>query len=395
MRTTRLTTACSAAVALLGASVAAAQPCAPSKQRSSQKWVEPRPPDFIFEQALELAAELGYVSIEVDSLPRRELRAQQRDWPPIPMLSQWRALPYPGTRIRFSVEPLDDWARIEAEIQLLCGFSATPPDGWEQDLQAEALILHHVLGDYATLLGMKLRAIREVPGRSCAPLREGHPKIRTCRDIARRYPDDPDAHLQYALALIRFFHAKQARSPIRQLFELAGERLDLFLTLGGAMLEEDEYGEAERLFRRAAALWPDSPMVHVQLGIALARRGKQKDALGPLERGIQLGTAEPEAFYQAARSARRAKREDAARAYLERALELYRSVLRERKDDVRTWASMGLAASMLERHAEAMSYFERAFHVDLTYLGRDAELREAVERSLAAAGPQPAAPLPQ
>ncbi len=394
MRTTRLTTACSAAVALLGASVAAAQPCAPSKQRSSQKWVEPRPPDFIFEQALELAAELGYVSIEVDSLPRRELRAQQRDWPPIPMLSQWRALPYPGTRIRFSVEPLDDWARIEAEIQLLCGFSATPPDGWEQDLQAEALILHHVLGDYATLLGMKLRAIREVPGRSCSPLREGHPKIRTCRDIARRYPDDPDAHLQYALALIRFFHAKQARSPIRQLFELAGERLDLFLTLGGAMLEEDEYGEAERLFRRAAALWPDSPMVHVQLGIALARRGKQKDALGPLERGIQLGTAEPEAFNRP-----RAPRDEPNGRMPREHTSSGPSSCTARcsgseRDDVRTWASMGLAASMLERHAEAMSYFERAFHVDLTYLGRDAELREAVERSLAAAGPQPAAPLP-
>jgi tetratricopeptide (TPR) repeat protein len=380
------------------AAQASAQACAtltPAGARSSITWIEPHPTSAVTRRALELVAELGYDSIEVDSTARFEIDAVKQTWPRTSAVSQWRDLPYPGARLRVTIEPAEEWTRIESEVRLICAPTFSPPPLWAADIDVQQFVLHHTLGDVADPLASHFHdAPTEIPGRTCAPLREGDRKLRICRDLVRRRPDDPDAHLQYALALIRFYRAQQARESISKVFALAGPRLDLYRLLGGALLEESQYRDAERLFRRATVLWPDSTEVHVQLGITLARSGKSKEALGPLERGIRLGTVEPEAYYRAGLALEREKQHEQAHTYLQRALALYQKVLPARRRDVGTWAAMGRTASELGLHAEAMSYFERAHHLNPTYLGRDRQLRDALGRSLKAAGPQAAAAMP-
>jgi len=377
---------------------ASAQACSsltPAGARSSITWIEPHPTSVVTRRASELVAELGYGSIEVDAAGRYEIRAVKRAWPRTAGVNQWRELPYPGARLRVTIEPAEEWTRIEADVGLICAPTFSPPPLWAADIDVQQFVLHPTLGDVTDPLASHFHdAPTEIPGRTCAPLQEGDRKIRICRVIVARRPDDPDAHLQYALALIRFYRANQARESIKKVFALAGPRLDFYRVLGGALLEESQYRDAERLFRRATELWPDSTAVHVQLGITLARSGKSKEALGPLERGIRLGSAEPEAYYRAGLALLREKQNEQAHTYLQRALALYQEVLAARRRDVGTWAAMGRTASELGLHGEAMSYFERAHHLDPSYLGRDRQLRDAVGRSFKAAGPQPAAAMP-
>lgn len=384
---------------MLRAPEADAQVCTPPPPGMSaslgEEWVATQPLDPVAARARQLVLHPAYDSVRVDTTTGLEIRAFIRDWPDVPVFRQWRDLPYPGVRIRVRVTLAGEWAKVETEVSLVCAPGFVPPPEWGQDLDVAHFVLHHTQNSYTNPLRRQPDRTRSaVAPQSCAGLSEGDPKIEICRDIARRRPDDADAQLQYALSLIRFFRGDRAQGPIRRLFTLTGDRLDLYVGLGAAFLDAFRFGDAERLARRAAELWPDSAVAHVQLGLSLTRQGKEERARPALERAIELGSADPDAFYGEALALAMARDSTGARRHFERALARYRETLPARAGSAWTWAALGRTASELGLHVDAVSYFTRAQLVDPALFRRERAFEAAIRRSFEAAGPQPPAPVP-
>jgi tetratricopeptide (TPR) repeat protein len=373
------------------------QECVPLGDRPSrltESWVEPHSLDLVARRVREVVGELPYDSVEIDSASGLHIRAVTLEWPGNPQVRPWRGLPFPGANLKVAVERAEEWTRIDVALQLRCAPAFGPPRTLPQDMDVTHFVLHITLGEVTNPISgyFHERTWSEVPGSSCAPLQPSDRKIRICRGIARRHPDDADAQLQYAISLIEFYPQQDAREPIRKLFALTGERPDLYLALGHTFLERELFDSAAQYFRRATLFWPDSAGPQVQLGLALCRAGKPGEALGPLERGMALGTAEPDAFYCAALTARHVREESKAATYFGRALLLYVALMPARCSSAMTWARMGRAASELGRHAEAVAYFTRSRLLDPMLPEREDDLLTAFRRSLAQAPEGPAAP---
>ena len=380
----------------LGTALLLTQVCAgaPDSLTNALVWVEPHPPAVVAEFAGQVFSDLTDGIIAKDS-SRWEMAGLTAQWSRSANVTPWRQLPYPGTKLQVVVEPLGKWSRITATVRLLCRPTFAPPNGLPADLNVGAFVVETTLQDfYNPMLSHFRDAPTEVVDASCAPLSPGDRKLRICREILARHPADLDANVQYALALIHLYRARDMRAQIDRTLELPGAVPATYELLGAALLEERQYAEALRIYRRGIAQWPDSATLRVALGGALLLDGNVAEARAALEDGIRLGSSDPDAYYALALAYRREQQNERAGEFLRRALTLYPDVLYGRRADVRTWAAMGHAASLLGWHKLAMSYFERAQSLDAEYLGRDPALREAVLQSLQIAGPQPPAPLP-
>lgn len=367
---------------------------APDSLTNSLAWVEPHPPAVVAEFAGRVFNDLTDGFIAKDSI-RWEMAGLTTHWSRSPNLTPWRELPYPGTKMQVMVEPVGKWTRITVTVRLLCRPTFPPPQGLPADLNVAAFVVETTLQDFYNPVQSRFHdATTEVADTSCAPLSAGDRKLRICREILARDQSNLDANVQYALALIHFYRARETRGQIDRTVALPTAGPSTYRILGAALIEERQYGYAAQLYRRGLAQWPDTAALQIALGGALLLEGTVAEARAALEAGIRLGSNDPDAYYALALAYRREQQQDRAIEFLRRALTLYPDVLYERRWDVRTWGAMGHAASLLGWHKLAMSYFERAQSIDLDYLGSDPALREAVLQSLQLAGPQPPAPLP-
>jgi hypothetical protein len=381
-----------------------AQVCAPSEDTTfrSTSWVEPYAPGVVTAYAIRLVRDLGYDSVAIDSGTLVSIRALTLRWPRTPQVTEWRQLPFPGARVRLTIEPAETWTRISAAVRLLCPPAFAPPGTWPPETDVAAFVGAHTLNDLVNPLSSHFQDARgEVPGHTCAPLLESDRKTDMCRRFARQRPDDLDAQLQYALALIRYFagpdpreHSRRLREQVQRVRALAGGRCSPYVELGEALLRRGLPIDALVFSERGAELCPDSGAAHVLLGLAMVANDRRRDAQNPLERAIELGVADPDVYREAALAQVEAGDFAQARAHFERAIALYRASLAEHPRRAATWASMGQCAAQLGRYAEAVPYFERARLLNPTLVEGDPYFAGAYQRSLAEAGPRAPAPLP-
>ena len=140
----------------------------------------------------------------------------------------------------------------------------------------------------------------------------------------------------------------------------AGE-LKLILQRADAALHNQKTAEAEKAYRRALKLKPDSPEAHYGLGLALARQGRYQEALGAFDQAVRLSPT----------WARVHKDRGVALLKLNRpgdAAQAFRTALRHHPDDPETYYNLGMATGKQERHREAQEAFAAAVRLKPDYL---------------------------
>lgn len=133
------------------------------------------------------------------------------------------------------------------------------------------------------------------------------------RGIARPTPTRTEAEQRVRW---REIYERETAALDREYY--ARRDLNLAKVLGWA----GKYEEAEPPLRRAAAVLPEEPEVHFNLGVLLQRTGRPEEAESELRRALDLVPALPEAWFNLGVVLGKQGRNDEAVAALERALEL-------------------------------------------------------------------------
>ena len=372
------------------------QQCVTGRPTAREEWVEPHAVSSIARHAPGLLEDHGWQQLSRSDSGRAVfLRAMRWDWPRPFSFDTWRTLTYPGANVRVSLRPFGPWTRISVTVELRCQPTYEAPAGTTVMTSVADHIAKRTLDEVVNPLASLLQEARsEVPGDDCEPLRDSQRKTRICHDIARRRMDDMNAQLAFALALIRYPIASVGHDPIARILELGGnDRFDVLWKLATTFLEEHHYPPALSLFDRMAVNFPDSLQVHEYFGITLGRAEDWEHALESLEFAITRGSIEPEVFYIAGLGYALTGDTVKMRERLGHALLLYRQVIPLRATNAQAWADMGLASSIMGRHAEAVSLLGRAQLIDGSLLTTRPQYQRALEESLLRAGPQPPATL--
>ena len=107
-------------------------------------------------------------------------------------------------------------------------------------------------------------------------------------------PTDPEPHLLAGAALEKQ-HAAEAEKEYRQALALQPQSLDALAALTNLYMRQKRFGDAETLLRQLVGLHPDDAAAHLQLGRMLAISGKNNDAIAELESGLKLDPGDRDA----------------------------------------------------------------------------------------------------
>ena len=360
------------------------------------EWVEPHPVSVVAQQARDTLTGLGYRFIRSPEGYGTFNTEAKWSWPDHSSLSGWRHLVYPGATLSLTLEPEEVWTRIRLEARLLCVTNQTPPDTHPQDTNFDFFVRDRTLDEASNAVAWPLHRRRvEVYASSCAPLNTGDRAIEVCERIAKRDRDNAQAHLDHALALIRFYKAKDARKPIERYFDLAGEDRETYELLGAEMLGKGSYREARRLHESAVELWPEDQLFLLRLGRAEAGTGRERQALEAFTAVIALDSSFTDAFYYAALVHDQREDEENTRQHCTAATDLLQGQLAGRRDDVDAWIMLAHCYALLDQHVLAVSYFARAYEIDASAASLKRRALLAVSRSFSIVGEQPAAQVPR
>jgi tetratricopeptide (TPR) repeat protein len=135
---------------------------------------------------------------------------------------------------------------------------------------------------------------------------------------------DPQARIDLAAAYAATGNREQAEEEFQQALRIKPNLAAALMGLGNAYLKKGQENEAIALLQRAAAAVPKAFEPHFLLGAAYNRLQNYDEALKELETAVKLGGAEPEVFYQMARTYAGLNRPDDRRVALARFAELTR-----------------------------------------------------------------------
>ena len=377
----------------------AAQACPtgqPSRAVMRDEWVEPYPPAMVMAAFLTELTDLGYKFAVADTNGRRLTTEPSYFWPATVDYRAWSVKTHPGQLITVVVDTVATWSSVSVEVRLLCHTGEAVPTGYGPQSTVESFVAEHTYREVTSSVRRKhfSKAGAEVQGPRCAPLDDGDRKLRICRKLASAKKNDVDAQLDYALAQIRFFRVPDAREFADRALTLSNGTQSVYDSIGTALLKEKAFAEAERWYTGSVARWPDHAAFHRALGTALARQGKHQDAVGHFQRAVALAPSDHVSQFGAAMTLATLQRIPEATERCNAATPLYIAELRERPRDWNAWIALGRCAAISGQHALAVSYFERAAQIDFARIRTDADLVDAINRSIEIAGPQDAAPLP-
>jgi Tfp pilus assembly protein PilF len=355
-------------------------------------WVEPYAPEAVSKQVVKSITGLGYTVVDSGGQLHT---AAKFSWPRSSIFTLWRGLVYPGARLTIALEPTGPWTRIHLTARLVCRSDQRPPPGHPQDVDFGTFVVHETHDEAWTAITSGLRRLKITQfAESCAPLNGGDYKIDLCRRMAKAQPRNPEAWRQYAVALAQFYRAREAWDALQHVFALEGERRNTYEEVGVAMLRAREFDDADKLYERAIALWPDDPVVAYQLGrVRLALH-----QLEPAATAFTMATTRDSIFglahaYAAIPLAQLGLVQE-ARQHCSRATPILQSVLPDSASVIDVWLGLAFCASLVERHRDAASYYARAFELDRSAARATAELVNLIDASVALVGEQPPAPVP-
>jgi len=261
---------------------------------------------------------------------------------------------------------------------------------------------HHALGE-------ALEAAGDQPG-ALAAFRQAlalEPSRHHHRDVGAallhlRQPDSALVHLDLAVqgdsvevaawsdrgvALAMLGRRQEAGESWRAALRLKPDDVEALFNLSQLTLEDGPRAELPPLLDRLR------PLVATDAGAlhrlaALYRDAGLPDPALELFRQVQgLAPSHPQGFMSEALLLLRLER-------FEESLRPMRRTVAIRPDFANVWGGLGLASYKLGRHREAVAYWERAKLLRSAFLTENPAYQPMYEESLAKAGPQPPAPLP-
>jgi Flp pilus assembly protein TadD len=164
-------------------------------------------------------------------------------------------------------------------------------------------------------LGLRLIYVLTIAGRA-------QDAEAVARDLLRRRPGAPEAHLGLGWTLYSQQQFKEAEAACRQAIKIEHDFPAAHGTLGQALAGQRRYKEAEAAFRQALQLQPDLPEAHDNLGNALAERGRHKEAEAAYRQALKLQPGSPEAHSNLSNALRGQGRYQEAEAACRQALQL-------------------------------------------------------------------------
>ena len=187
----------------------------------------------------------------------------------------------------------------------------------------------------------------------CASLEPGAKRLKACRAVLRTDAQNAAAHEGMGVSLYSMGRLEQSLAAFEKAIQIDETNFAAQYGAGIAHARMGRPMDALSHFQRASELREEDAASRMRIGETLQKLGRMEDALG--------------AFREAAR--------------------------REPKN-VMTWSHMAVLASKLDRPAEAVSYWQRILHIDLTYFDKVGPIEEQMfEASLRAVGKQEPATL--
>ena len=116
-----------------------------------------------------------------------------------------------------------------------------------------------------------------------------------CREAIRLMPDDPEAHMNLAFALVRLSDTEGAREQYREVLARDPANADAWALLGSLFSRDGRHDDALLAFDRAVEIHPDDAALHVARADALEAAGRVEAALGAFDRALALDPALPSA----------------------------------------------------------------------------------------------------
>lgn len=107
--------------------------------------------------------------------------------------------------------------------------------------------------------------------------------------LLEQYPEEPQLLQVAGLAALRLRDTETALTHVRKAVALAPDDTEALTLLGWLNLEvAGDVEAAVASYRKVAALKPEVPEVHNNLGVALKRKGDLEEAVGSFSRALEL-----------------------------------------------------------------------------------------------------------
>ena len=133
------------------------------------------------------------------------------------------------------------------------------------------------------------------------------------RDILRRDPPNPQAHLRLGYVLVDSERCAEAVRHFQAAIDAHLPSADAHLGLAGCQAATRNYDAAVATLRAADRVEPDNPVVAANLGLMLSDSGRPAEGVPHLQRALELDATFLQArFYLAVAYARLNRRDDAA-----------------------------------------------------------------------------------
>jgi tetratricopeptide (TPR) repeat protein len=185
------------------------------------------------------------------------------------------------------------------------------------------------------------------------PSRALRPTLEALRLAFEQTPGDTARALAYAGALEKKGDAEAALRALDAAEAAGGDPFGLTCARASALGARLRYDDAEKMIKQAAKLRPDSADVLLQAGILACRRGRWRDAIEPLRKGIALDDTNATAHYFIGEALNHTDDLKGALAAYERAAAL-------EPDHWRALKGVGIVLDRLGRSAEAAPFYRRA-----------------------------------
>ena len=112
------------------------------------------------------------------------------------------------------------------------------------------------------------------------------------RNFLSSHPDNALAHYHLGFAYGMIGHGSQEIDEYRKAAKLGNRQWDLFLNLGLAYLEQQDYPNAINSLQTSAVLGPEHPEAHFNLATAYEGADRWNDAMREILTSLQLAPAD-------------------------------------------------------------------------------------------------------
>lgn len=117
------------------------------------------------------------------------------------------------------------------------------------------------------------------------------------QSLLKKYPQEPDLHLMYAMASLKLGDTTRAEIHTRKVLEMAPGHVDAWTFMGWLNLEvHKDFSAAIEAYERVVRLVPDSPSAHNNLGVAYKKNSDLDRARKSFNRAIVLRKTFTEAW---------------------------------------------------------------------------------------------------